>query len=177
MALPVIAGIAGGIGLAGGLVNMFRGSPKYQAPDMETLRRQNPELYQAVMDMRRQASVCGQMADRRQGSTPGQQQMMQQQQSHIREQMANRGLVGTSAGTQMQAAAGSQMQNQALEQALRERMALMQGGQQANLAALQGYGQAMAPYQQQAMMDYQGQMQNRQAQNQFFSGWFLRSKT
>jgi len=170
MALPIIAGVAMGVGAAGSLANMFRKSPQYSAPTMEMLRRQNPELYQALMAMRRQSEIFGQMADARQGITPLQQQLMGQQQSQIMQQMANRGLVGSSAGTQMQADARARMMNQALAQAMQERQALMGAQLGANQAFIGSTSQAMAPLQQQQQMQLQQDLANRQAQNQFFSG-------
>jgi hypothetical protein len=170
MALPVIGAVAGGLGLVGGLANMFRGSPQFNAPTLDSLRRQNPELYNALMDIRRQSAVYEQMASQRQGVSPLQRQMMADQGSQINQQMANRGLVGSSAGTQMQADARSRMMNQALQQAFQERQALMGASQGANQAFLGGFGQAVAPQMQQEMARYQQEMGNRQAQNQFFSG-------
>lgn len=168
---PVTIGLGlSAVGALGGLAGMFKKTPKYNAPTLSELKKQNPELYDQLMSIQRQARIFEQMADKRQGIPPLQSQMMSDQSSQIMEQMANRGLVGSSAGAQMQADARSRMMNQALEQAFRERMGLQNAALGANQAFLGGFNQATAPIGQANQINMQNQMAADAARNQFFSG-------
>jgi uncharacterized membrane protein len=149
---------------------MLRKTPKFEAPTLDTLRRQNPELYAEFMSTLRDARRMSDMAAQRQGLSSAQQASLQDTTSQINQQLANRGLVGSSAGTQLSADARSRAMGNLLQQALQERMGLMQGAQQARGNAASLFQQGTAPAAQAGQMNVQAQMANDAAMNQFFSG-------
>lgn len=157
-------------GALGGLAGMFRKTPKFDAPTLDTLRRQNPELYAEFMATLRDARMMSDMAAQRQGLSSAQQASLQDTTSQINQQLANRGLVGSSAGTQLSADARSRAMGNLLQQALQERMSLMQGAGQARGNAAQLFQQGVAPAMQASQMNTQAKMANDAAMNQFFSG-------
>jgi hypothetical protein len=156
-------------GAIGTLYGMSKKTPQYQAPTLDDLRRQNPELYGEFMATLRNARIMDDMAARRQGLTAAQMAALDDITSQVNEQLANRGLVGSSAGAQLVADARSRAMANLLQQAFQERMNLMQGAQQTRGNAFNMFHQATAPIGQANQMNIQNQMANDAARNQFFS--------
>jgi len=140
-------GTAIGAGLGGIMGLMSGGGEEISAPTLDTLRTQNPELYKEFMATLQESRIMSAEASRREGLSAAQQFQYQDMESQVNQQMANRGLVGSSAGAQMGADARSRSMANLMQQAMQEKMQLIQGAQQARAAAgnifAQGTGGAM----------------------------------
>lgn len=159
------------IGGLGSLFGMLKGTPDAPSYADLDLAKENPDLWK---ELQRLQAVNRQYDDmfaaRRAGANASELAQLAQGRSQVQDQLANRGLIGSSAGTSMQAGADAQMQGQIQERAFQEMMAMQQARQQAQAQ----YAQQLAQGQQMAMQPMQAQhqqgMQGDADRNQFFGG-------
>lgn len=162
-----------GAGALGSLYGMLKPDPKTPSLADVDLARDNPDLWkqlQQLQSMNRELDTM--YRTRRAGATASELAQLGAGRSQLSDQLATRGLVGSSAGSQQQAAAEAQMQAAIQQRAYQEMMQLMQARQQAE----QQYTQNFSNAQQQALASkfpgYQAQMQNNAERNQFYGGLF-----
>lgn len=172
-----IGGPVGGLmgaGLGGGISNALFGGPG-DAPTYGdiNLQKENPELWKELEELKAATSEYqSALTRRRSGPTPNEMIQKREAEDQIQAGLANRGLVGSSAGTGLMADAEARLSAQIQERAFQEEQQLMAAKTQAQaqyLNSLQGgLHMAMEP----RMASYQNDQQEDMAKNQLYSGLF-----
>lgn len=164
-----LAGI--GMGLAGGIGLLTGDSP--EAPQLSDidLARDNPELFQELQRLRRLVQQSEAMYNaRRAGMSRSEQLDMERQLGGVNERLASQGLLGSSVGASQRAEAEQAMRDALARRVFDESQALY--GNMSNMASnafnatRQGLGDVMNA----RLAQYQQDMANQTARNQFFSG-------
>lgn len=164
---PLSLGLLG-VGAAGSLFGMFKGSPKLERPN---LARDNPELWAQLEELKAQREELDRLYDqRRQGATAGEIAGMAQARSEMGEKMGNLGLVGSSAGAQMMGGYDAKLIDGLYDRIFREQQALMQARQQAQGNYLNAYSGAYGNEASFLNGQAQAQAAEDMARNQFFGG-------
>lgn len=162
-----------GAGAGGALAGLFSGSsdvPNYSDID---LKKDNPELWKQLQELKALTSEYERLySQRRQGQTAAEKIQVEDSRSQLKDQLSNRGLVGSSAGAGMMGDYEARLQAAIAERAFQEEqqlLAALQNSRASYMNMLTG-GQQMAM--QPMMAEYGAQMGEDQARNQFFSGLF-----
>lgn len=174
---PIGAGVGALIGLGGSIFGMTQGSPQYNGGSYSdiSLENENPELYRELLKVRFAADQAEQMYNaRRQGPTDLESRQFAQDRAHAQQQMANQGLLGTSAGIAGLADTDARLRGAIADRAFKEQQALAQNAMAARMQETQMTAQAqnaiMASKQHSGDQSFNSANAEDAARNQFFSG-------
>ncbi len=162
-----------GTGLIGGLAGLFKDNPEVEVPTMDLLRENNPALFDELQRLRSLSSEYDRLyAQRQRGATTNERLEMDDARRSNSAMLANRNLIGSSAGQQLQADFDNRMQAALAQRVAQDQERLMAQRQQSQLAYLQAQQAALQPYSQAQAANAQAQAAENASQNQFFSGLF-----
>lgn len=169
---PLSLGLMG-IGGIGSLVGMFTGNDDAPTYADINLQRDNPDLWRELQQLQAMSKEYERLYARRQmGPTAQEKAQAEQGRSRNEEQLATRGMLGSSTGNRLQADYNAQIMNAIQQRAFQEQQQLLAAQMQAKQAYAQQFGQAQQGALQAAMGQFQNKQQGHQAQNQFFGGLF-----
>ena len=173
------AGTMAGAAIGGGAGGLFDSNDvgPYRSPSFADidLAKENPELYAELMKVSAAADQAQRLYDQRnRGMNEMEVQQLAAGRANMSNNLANRGLLGTSAGLAAETGAEGQIRAQIAARAFQEQQALAQAAQQAHQGLFQDYMQAqnqvMNPMHQAAQANWENQNAINQGNNQFYGG-------